>query len=105
MLVREVGKLPQSIEISHLFPNENRSEQLLASAYRFYSRHIHVSCGFGVNLSNTYDRGRKYPPCTMKGSQRLVVFLETSKEQQTRLCSKERKITINDKSCSASIFF
>ncbi|KAH0438881.1 hypothetical protein IEQ34_023477 [Dendrobium chrysotoxum] len=107
MLVREVGELLRSIEIPHLYPNENRSESLPASACSLCSRHTHAPARmppwFGTKPSDTYDRRRKRPPCTAGGS--TCSFSATSKEERARLRSKERKRTSNGESRSASVFF
>ncbi|KAL0903050.1 hypothetical protein M5K25_028259 [Dendrobium thyrsiflorum] len=95
MLVREVGELLRSIEIPHLYPNENRSESLPASACSLCSRHTHAPARmppwFGTKPSDTYDRRRKRPPCTAGGSQRPVVFQQQAKKSAQGCVAKKEK--------------
>ena len=66
MRFREVVEKRRSIEIPHLYPIENRSESLPASACSLCSRHTHAPAimppWFGTKPSETYDRRRKRPP-------------------------------------------
>jgi hypothetical protein len=65
-VLERLSKKRRSIEIPHLYPIENRSDLLPASACSLCSRHTHAPAimppWFGTKPSETYDRRRKRPP-------------------------------------------